>query len=65
MKELNLRIQRDNLNDVFYEDVAGPGNGRHHYSVVSGDGEELLLDVRFQNGARKDPSSESGVFLRF
>lgn len=31
---LNFRIQReDNLNEVVFEDIAGPGNGRHHYQI--------------------------------
>ena len=32
MKKLTMRIQKqDNLNDVYFEDVEGPGGGRHYY----------------------------------
>ena len=63
MKKLNFRIQRNNnLNDVFFDDVPGPGNGRHLYVVTKKDQpEEVLLKIRFQEGPRKDPASTSGV----
>lgn len=59
-KKLNFRIQRNNnLNNVFYEDVEGPGNGRHNY-LVERDG-HILLDVKFQNGPRNEEGSIPGV----
>ncbi|MDE7406474.1 MAG: ABC transporter ATPase [Clostridiales bacterium] len=64
--KLNLRIQRNNnLNDIVYDDTAGPGNGRHHYQVFLKGNEDTvaspLLDIQFQEGPRKDPRSVSGV----
>lgn len=66
MKELRMRIQReDNLNDVYYEDKIGPGNGRHHYQVyIKGNAETVanpLLDIHFQEGPRNEPNSIHGV----
>lgn len=59
-EKLNLRIQRtDNLNDVYYEDEVGPGNGYHNYTVKR-DGETLLA-VQFQNGPRNVEGSIPGV----
>lgn len=65
-KHLNMRIQRNNnLNDIVYDDVVGPGNGRHHYQVfLKGNAETVashLLDIQFQEGPRKDVNSISGV----
>lgn len=62
MTKINFRIQRkDNLNDVFVEDVAGPGSGRHNYEIRRADTGEKLLDIQFQNGARKEENSIAGV----
>jgi hypothetical protein len=63
MDKINFRVQRsNNLNDVYVEDAAGAGNGRHRYSVSTKDEPSLiLLDVQFQEGARKDPDSKRGV----
>lgn len=63
---LKLRMQRNNnLNDIVYDDVAGPGNGRHHYQVfIKGNAESVaspLLDIQFQEGSRKDPNAIAGV----
>lgn len=36
MEKLGMRIQRNNnLNDVYYEDEVGPGNGRHYYEATT------------------------------
>ena len=60
MKEIEHRIQRrNNLNQVVYEDVQGPGNGRHHYAIER-DG-ETLCDIQFQNGPRNEEGSIPGV----
>lgn len=63
---LNFRIQReDNLNNVVFEDIAGPGNGRHHYQIFKNEQTivepEPLLDIQFQCGARNEDGSVSGV----
>ncbi len=63
MTELTGRIQRtDNLNDVYYVDVAGPGNGRHLYSVSTKEQpSEVLAVLQFQNGGRNVVGSVPGV----
>lgn len=63
---LNFRIQReDNLNNVVFEDIAGPGNGRHHYQIFKNEQTIVepkpLLDIQFQCGARNEDGSVSGV----
>lgn len=60
MKELNMRIQReDNLNNVIYDDTPGPGNGRHYYEVERNG--ETLAKIQFQNGARCEVGSIAGI----
>ena len=65
MEKLVMRIQKqDNLNEVYFEDVEGPGGGRHYYQVVRTVDEEekqLLCEVQFQNGPRGEESSIPGV----
>ena len=48
-------------NEIFVEDVAGPGNGRHNYEIRRADTGEKLLDIQFQNGARKEENSVAGI----
>lgn len=60
MKKINFRIQRtNNLNEVFYDDTIGPGNGRHNYEVLRGD--KVLVEIQFQNGPRNEEGSVAGV----
>ena len=60
MEKINYRIQRrNNLNNVVYEDVEGPGGGRHHYAVER-DG-KTLLHIQFQNGPRNEEGSIPGI----
>lgn len=63
MKKLDFRIQRqNNLNDIYYEDIAGTGNGRHRYSVsIKDEPDVVLLNVQFQDGARNLADSTPGV----
>lgn len=62
IKELNMRIQReDNLNVVKYDDTPGPGNGRHYYEVERADTGDTLARIQFQHGARKEEGSTPGV----
>ena len=62
MTKINFRIQRNNnLNEIFVEDLAGPGNGRHNYEIHRADTGETLLNLQFQNGARKEENSIAGV----
>lgn len=60
MEKLNYRIQRDdNLNDVYYKNIIGPGNGIHEYSIAR-DG-DVILNIQYQCGPRNDPESIPGV----
>ena len=62
MDKINFRIQRNNnLNEIFVEDIAGPGNGSHNYEIRRADTGEKLLDLQFQKGARKEENSIAGV----
>ena len=77
MEKLEMRIQKqDNLNDVFIIDEK-PGNGGayHNYLIVKQgaatedkemgtvllDPNDILLQVGFQNGPRKEADSTHGV----
>ena len=60
MKKIDLRIQRNNnLNKVYYDDVEGPGGGRHNYSVVRDN--RVVCNIQFQKGPRNDEGSTPGV----
>lgn len=71
MKKINFRIQRNNnLNDIYVKDVAGPGNGRHEYSIVKagtdiedshGTLKNFLLDIQYQCGPRNEEGSTHGI----
>ena len=62
-EKINFRIQRnDNLNDIYVENIVGPGNGRHKYVITKKNKpEEVLLEIQYQCGARKDENSVSGI----
>lgn len=60
MEKIKLRIQRNNnLNEIFYDDVEGPGGGRHKYRVVRDNW--VLCNIQFQDGPRNDENSTPGV----
>lgn len=62
IKELDMKIQmEDNLNIVEYDDTPGAGNGRHNYRIKRADNNEVLLEIQFQRGARKEEGSIHGV----
>lgn len=64
MEKLTMRVQKqDNLNEVYFEDVEGPGGGRHYYQVARDcEGEkQVLCEVQFQNGPRGEENSIPGV----
>ena len=62
MKKINFRIQRNNnLNDIYVEDIAGPGNGRHFYTIANAETKVAMLDIQFQEGARKEKDSKLGI----
>ncbi|HRF69871.1 MAG TPA: ABC transporter ATPase [Candidatus Pelethenecus sp.] len=62
MKKLDMRIQReDNLNVIEYEDIVGPGNGRHNYIIKREDTGEVICQIQFQNGGRNEAGAIAGV----
>lgn len=63
--ELTDRIQtEDQLNQIKYWDVEGPGGGRHTYEISrmgeDGLGEQITI-LHFQEGPRNDPESLPGI----
>lgn len=66
MTKINFRIQRNNnLNDLFVEDIVGPGNGRHKYAVMpkglTPEEHTPMFEIRFQEGARNTEGSIPGI----
>ena len=63
MSILNTIQKRNNLNEISAIGDIGPGGAHHEYVITkaNADESEILLDVRFQKGARKDPNAISGV----
>lgn len=65
-QRLIMRIQREqNLNDIYVDNVPGPGNGRHLYAIVPKDcvfsKPEPGKYVRFQCGPRNEEGSIHGI----
>lgn len=67
MKRLDTIQKRENLNDVYRHEFIGPGGACHSYEVyphgvspIEGRG-NLIMEIEFQKGPRKDPSSRPGV----
>lgn len=66
-QKINFRIDRNyQLNDIYVDDVAGPGNGRHNYIIVPKDYLPCtpcpkMGEINFQYGPRNDPNSISGL----
>lgn len=65
VNKLSTIQKNNNLNDIFVDDVAGVGNGRHHYTVCMKHDPDTfpapLLDIQFQSGPRHDDESKLGV----
>lgn len=63
MRELSTIQKRKKLNRVFAIDEPGNGGAYHNYMVVSDAGlmEPKQMYITFQNGARKEENSVSGV----
>ena len=61
--KLSTIQKRENLNVVHAMDEKGPGGAYHTYEVCQdgGDKENLLLEIKMQRGARKDPNHQRGV----
>lgn len=61
MEKLSTIQKRENLNKVYAVDEAGKGNAHHRYSIAIAETEETLLQIQFQDGARKEENSVHGV----
>lgn len=74
MKKLSTIQKRENLNEVFCSDERGPGGAHHHLYLITRarkltfdetcitvDPEDIITEIQFQNGPRKDPESIPGV----
>ncbi len=67
LKKLNTIQKSNKLNNIYAEDEKGNGNAYHRYTIrhYSDDKEKgigtVLADIQFQNGARKEQDSISGV----
>ncbi len=63
MRELETIQKQQKLNCVFAVDEKGNGGANHSYLIVADEGfqvpEKTL--IRFQNGARHEPSSDHGI----
>ena len=62
-RELNTIQKHNKLNTVYAVDEPGNGGANHLYAVhyPLNDDSGLCLEINFQNGARNNPASLSGV----
>jgi len=64
MKKLSTIQKRENLNNVYRDDDVGKGGAFHKYVIAKNEnnpGQEIIAEIQFQHGARKDPNSIKGV----
>lgn len=73
MRKLNTIQKRENLNEVFTADEVGPGNANHSYIItkagklmfdeqyITVDPDDIIAQIQFQCGPRKESDSISGV----
>lgn len=61
MRELSTIQKREKLNNIFAADEIGPGGANHEYNIGKQDTSELLLNIKFQKGPRKEADSQQGV----
>lgn len=66
-QKINFRINRNHqLNDIYVDDIEGPGNGRHNYIIVPNGYLSCIHcpkigEINFQHGPRNAPNSISGL----
>jgi len=53
--------KREKLNNVYILDNLGNGGAYHNYSISDANSGKALVDIQFQNGARKLDNSIHGV----
>ena len=57
-----LEIQtEERLNHAYSVGEVGPGGAYHDYVIRRADNGEVLAEIKYQKGPRKDPSSRHGV----
>lgn len=61
MRALSTIQKREKLNNVYAIDDPSNGGANHLYNIVGADGNDVRLTIQFQNGPRKDPTSDHGV----
>ena len=73
MERLSTIQKRENLNEVFGADELGPGGAHHLYLVakagkltfddkyITVDPEDIVAEIKFQCGPRKDPEAVTGL----
>ena len=61
MKKLSTIQKREKLNNVEPVDKVGPGGANHIYYISRLDTGEVVGEVQFQKGARKENNSQHGV----
>lgn len=64
MEKLNTIQKREKLNEVHVVGEKGNGGGNHSYIIYKYGGKDesdIVGEIYFQNGARKDKGSEHGV----
>lgn len=60
MEKLSTIQKRENLNTVYAVDEKGNGGANHHYQIDLQEGNKVI-DIQFQNGARKEAGSIHGI----
>ena len=73
MRKLSTIQKRENLNEIFTNDEQGPGGAHHRYLIakagkltfddryITADPKDILEEIVFQRGPRRDPDAQSGV----
>lgn len=61
LRELNTIQKREKLNEVYAVDDKGNGGANHRYVVYVSDNNGSPITIQFQNGARTEPDSTSGI----
>ena len=52
---------QEKLNDVYSIDDEGPGGAHHHYQIMVNGKHDLMGEIKFQRGPRKEEGSQHGV----
>lgn len=73
MEKLSTIQKRENLNEIFSADERGPGGAHHQYMIakagkltfdekyITADPEDIIGEIQFQRGPRKDTGATHGV----